>query len=60
MVDIDTYIKIIPENILNMIIFDKLKTGKPFIDTFLTTFFLTMATLLFKYINSKIIELHPW
>jgi ATP-dependent 26S proteasome regulatory subunit len=55
MFDTDTYIKLIPENILNMIIFDKLKTGKPLMDTFLTTIFLTIATLLFKYINNKIV-----
>ena len=55
MFDTDTYIKLIPENILNMIIFDKLKTGKPLMDTFLTTIFLTIATLLFKYINNQIV-----
>ena len=55
MFDIDTYIKLIPENIFNMIIFDKLKTGQPFVDTFFTTLFLTMATLLFKYISNQIV-----
>jgi len=54
MFDTDTYIKLIPENILNMVIFDKLKTGKPLMDTFLTTFFLTIATILFKYMNNQI------
>jgi len=55
MFDTDTYIKLMPENILNMVIFDKLKTGKPLMDTFLTTIFLTIATLLFKYINKQIV-----
>lgn len=54
MFDTDTYIKLIPENILNMVIFDKLKTGKPLMDTFLTTIFLTIATILFKYMNNQI------
>ena len=55
MFDTDTYIKLMPENILNMVIFDRLKTGKPLIDTFLTTIFLTLATLLFKYMNNQIV-----
>ena len=55
MFDTDAYIKLIPENILNMVIFDRLKTGKPLIDTFLTTVFLTIATLLFKYMNNQIV-----
>jgi hypothetical protein len=55
MFDTDAYIKLIPENILNMVIFDRFKTGKPLMDTFLTTFFLTIATLLCKYMNNQII-----
>ena len=55
MFDTDAYIKLIPENILNMVIFDKLKTGKPLMDTFLTTVFLTIATLLFKYMNNQMV-----
>ena len=55
MFNTDTYIKLIPENILNMVIFDRFKTGNPLMDTFLTTFFLTIATLLFKFMNNQIL-----
>jgi len=50
---IDTQIKMMSGNIFNMIIFDKFKTGKPIIDAFITTFFLTIFTYSIQYINDK-------
>jgi hypothetical protein len=50
---IDTPIKMMSGNIFNMIIFDKFKTGKPIIDAFITTFFLTIFTYSIQYINDK-------
>ena len=50
--DIDSQLKMVSGNILNMIIFDKFKTGTPVIDAFVTTMLLTGVTYLYQYINN--------
>ena len=52
--DIDTQLKIIPGNILNMFIFDKFKSGNPFIDSFVTTLILMGITFLINFLNNNI------
>ena len=52
--DIETQLKIIPGNILNMFIFDKFKTGKPIIDSFVTTLVLMIVTYLINFLNNNI------
>jgi len=52
----NTQFKMISSNIFNMIIFDKLKTGDPIIDTLMTTVILMVVTYLFQFINENIIE----
>jgi len=51
--DIDSELKLMSGNILNMIVFDKFKTGKPVIDAFITTVVLTAVTYLFQFINNN-------
>ena len=51
--DIDSELKLMSGNILNMIVFDKFKTGKPVIDAFITTVILTGVTYLFQFINNN-------
>ena len=51
--DIDSELKLMSGNILNMIVFDKFKTGKPVIDAFITTVVLTGVTYLFQFINNN-------
>jgi hypothetical protein len=53
---IDNQLKIISGNILNMIVFDKFKTGTPIIDAFITTVILTSVTYLFQFINNKLFD----
>ena len=52
--DIDTQLKIIPGNILNMFIFDKFKSGNPFIDSFVTTLILMGITFFINFLNNNI------
>jgi chaperone BCS1 len=52
--DIDTQLKVIPGNILNMFIFDKFKTGKPIIDSFVTTLILMVITYFINFLNNNI------
>ena len=52
--DIDTQLKVIPGNILNMLIFDKFKTGKPIIDSFVTTLILMVITYFINFLNNNI------
>ena len=54
--DIDSELKLMSGNILNMIVFDKFKTGKPVIDAFITTVILTGVTYLFQFINNNFLE----
>jgi len=54
---IDTQLKLMSGNILNMIIFDKFKTGDPIVDTIMTTMVLTFITYLFQYLNGKIADI---
>ena len=51
--DINAELKLVSGNILNMIVFDKFKTGKPVIDAFVTTIVLTGVTYLFQFINNN-------
>ena len=55
--DIDSQLRMVSGNILNMIIFDKFKTGTPFIDAFVTTMLLTGVTYIFQYINNYFFKL---
>ena len=50
--DIESQLKMLSGNILNMIIFDKFKTGTPVIDAFVTTMLLTGVTYIYQYINT--------
>jgi chaperone BCS1 len=54
--NIDSQVKLMSGNILNMIIFDKFKTGTPVIDAFITTMILTGVTYLFQYINNYFLD----
>jgi hypothetical protein len=51
--DVNSELKVVSGNILNMIVFDKFKTGKPVIDAFITTVVLTAVTYLFQFINTN-------
>jgi chaperone BCS1 len=53
---IDYQLKLMSGNIVNMILFDKIKTGNPVIDTFITTLLLTGVTYLFHFINNNLYE----
>uniref|UniRef100_A0A6C0DNI9 AAA+ ATPase domain-containing protein n=1 Tax=viral metagenome TaxID=1070528 RepID=A0A6C0DNI9_9ZZZZ len=55
--DIESQLKMVSGNILNMIIFDKFKTGTPFIDAFVTTMLLTGVTYIYQYINTYFFKL---
>ena len=55
--DVDSQLKMVSGNILNMIIFDKFKTGTPVIDAFVTTMLLTGVTYIFQYINTYFFKL---
>ena len=48
---IDTQLKIMTSNIMNMVLFDKLKTGNTVTDTFITTMVLTLITYILQFIN---------
>ena len=54
---INEQLKSMSGNIVNMILFDKIKTGNPVIDTFITTLLLTGVTYLFHFINNNLIDL---
>lgn len=49
----DLQSKMLPGNIFNMILFDKLKTGDPIIDAISTTIVLSSITFVFQYLNSN-------
>jgi len=51
MFNIDTQIKMLTGNIMNMILFDKFKTGNTMTDTFTTTIILTVITYILQYMN---------
>jgi ATP-dependent 26S proteasome regulatory subunit len=53
MFGIDSHFKLLYGNIINMIIFDKIKTGKPIIDAIITTIILTFFTYIFQFINKN-------
>ena len=55
--DIESQLKMLSGNILNMIIFDKFKTGTPLIDAFVTTMLLTGVTYLYQYMNTCFFKL---
>jgi len=55
--DIESQLKMLSGNILNMIIFDKFKTGTPLIDAFVTTMLLTGVTYLYQYMNTYFFKL---
>jgi hypothetical protein len=54
--NIDTQLKMMYGNILNMIVFDKFKTGNTIIDTMITTFVLMFITYGFQFMNDNIIQ----
>lgn len=54
---IDTQLRTMSSNILNMIIFDKFKSGVPFVDAFVTTIVLTISTYLLQFINKTLYDL---
>jgi SpoVK/Ycf46/Vps4 family AAA+-type ATPase len=43
-------------NISNMILFEKIKTGNPIIDTIVLTFLLTSINYIFKWVNNNVLE----
>jgi LysM repeat protein len=51
--NLDTQLRSISSNIMNMVVFDKFKTGKPIFDAFITTCILTAITYIFQFINDK-------
>ena len=51
--NIDTQLKLMYGNILNMIIFDKFKTGNTMYDTLITTIIITFISYLTKFINDN-------
>ena len=55
--NLDTQIKSMSSNILNMIIFDKFKSGVPIIDALVTTVVLTISTYLLQFINKTLYDL---
>jgi len=52
--NIETQLKIMYGNILNMIVFDKLKTGNAIYDTFITSFIIMTITYISKFINDNV------
>ena len=50
-------VRTMTENIKNMIIFDKLKSGIPVIDAFITTIVITTMSYLFQYVNNNVSNL---
>ena len=54
---LDYQLKLMSGNIVNMILFDKIKTGNPILDTFITTLLLTGVTYLFHFINNNLYDL---
>ena len=54
--NLDTQLRSMSSNIMNMIVFDKFKTGKPVFDAFITTMVLTAITYLFQFINDKVLD----
>ena len=51
--NIDTQLKLMYGNILNMIIFDKFKTGNSMYDTLITTIIITFISYLTKFLNDN-------
>ena len=51
---IDTQFKFITNNVSQMILFDKLKTGNSYLDTFMTTMVITIITYILQFINNKL------
>jgi chaperone BCS1 len=51
MFSIDSQLKMMTNNIMNMILFDKFKTGNTLTDTFTTTMILTVITYVLQFIN---------
>jgi ATP-dependent 26S proteasome regulatory subunit len=54
--DMQSQIKMLTRNILNMVIFEKFKTGNTIADTMLTTIILMIMTYGLQFINEHIIE----
>jgi len=55
MFGIESQFKLLYGNMINMIIFDKIKTGKPVIDAIITIMILTFSTYIFQFINKNIL-----
>jgi hypothetical protein len=53
--DINNQIQTISNNMFNMVIFDKFKTGNSISDTMITTFVLMIITYAFQFLNDNII-----
>jgi len=54
---LDNDVKLITGNIMNMIVFDKFKTGNPFIDTLITTIMLSIFTYIFHFLHNNFVRL---
>lgn len=52
---LETNMRLMSGNILNMVLFDKFKTGDPIMDAIFTTVILSGITIFFQFINSYII-----
>uniref|UniRef100_A0A6C0DBM1 AAA+ ATPase domain-containing protein n=1 Tax=viral metagenome TaxID=1070528 RepID=A0A6C0DBM1_9ZZZZ len=55
--NIDTQLRTMSNNILNMIIFDKFKSGVPMIDALVTTFVLTVSAYIFQFVNKILYDM---
>ena len=55
--NIDTQLRTMSNNILNMIIFDKFKSGLPIIDALVTTFVLTVSAYIFQFVNKILYDM---
>ena len=53
---INTQFKLLSNNVSQMILFDKLKTGNFYIDTFMTTALITIITYVLQFIHAKIVD----
>jgi len=58
--NLDKELKFISGNIMNMIIFDKFKTGTPLLDAFITTIVLSIFTYLLQSLNDNFFKLINW
>lgn len=53
---LDFQLKMMTNNVFNMILFDRLKTGDPIFDAIITTCILSGLTFLFQYLNNYLVD----